>query len=73
MTGSKYPHQSEHSSKIDKLREIVRNTEDNIKETEFSKEFADADQQAMMRQKNTRRQQSIEELKEEIKEEIDKK
>lgn len=73
MTNSKYPKQGEDTSKVDKLREIIRNTEENIKETEFSEEFAHTNQSVIMNQKNARRKESIKELKEELKEELEKK
>ena len=72
MSKSKHQKQEDHTNKVDKLREIVRNTEENMKETEFSKEFANDRQHAVMSQKNERRKHSIEELKEEIKEEREK-
>jgi small acid-soluble spore protein (thioredoxin-like protein) len=55
---------------IERMREIIRNTEDNLQEAEISKEFAGLEQRAKMKQKNERRKQSIEVLKEEMKEEI---
>ena len=41
-------------------------------EAEFSKEFVDPMQREIIREKNERREQSIEELKEEVKDEITK-
>ena len=55
---------------IERIREIIRNTEDNLHEAEISKEFVDLDQKVELSQKNERRKQSIEVLKEEMKEEI---
>ena len=55
---------------LEQLREIIRNTEDNLQEAEISKEFADLEQKVEMSQKNERRKQAIEVLKEEMKEEI---
>lgn len=57
---------------INRMRDIVRNTENNLQEAEFSKEFADPIDQEWINEKNNRRKNSIEELKEEIKEEISK-
>lgn len=59
-------------SNIGKMREIVRNTEKNLMEAEFSKEFADPEQRVMIRNQNARRKHSMEELKQEIKEELGK-
>ena len=55
---------------LERMREIIRNTEDNLQEAEISKEFADLEQKVELTQKNERRKQSIEVLKEEMKEEI---
>lgn len=67
----KHPKQDD-KSKVDRIREIVRNTEGNYKEAELGKEFADDFQREMMSEKNERRKQAIEELKEELKEEVEK-
>ena len=66
---SKQKHQ-DNKSNIEKMRHIVRNTEDNLHEAEISLEFSDPLQKVEVNQKNERRKQSIKMLKEEIKEEI---
>ena len=66
---SKRKHQ-DGKSNIEKMRDIVRNTEDNLHEAEISLEFTDPIQSVKVNQKNERRQHSIKTLKEEIKEEI---
>lgn len=55
---------------IERMRDIVRNTEENLHEAEISLEFTDTLQKVEVEQKNERRKNSIEILKEEIKEEI---
>lgn len=72
MANSRQSKPNDKSSNIERMRDIVRNTEGNLVETEISKEFADPTQQELMGEKNERRRQSIEELKEEIKEEVTK-
>ena len=72
MSNSKYPKTNDNSSNIERIRDIVRNTEDNLMEAEFSKEFADPIDREIINEKNKRRKRSIEELKEEMKEEISK-
>ncbi len=62
---------NDHSQNIDKIREIVRNTEENIREAEFGMEFLDPVQGKMLEEKNKRRKQSVKALKEEMKEEIE--
>ena len=69
MSKSKHPKQT---SKVDRIREIVKNTEGNFQEAELGKEFADGIQREIISEENERRKQSIDELKEEIKEEIGK-
>ena len=72
MSNSRHPKTNDNSSNIERIRDIVRNTEGNLKEAEFSKEFADSIEREIINEKNKRRRHSIEELKEEIKEEISK-
>ena len=70
MPNSKYPKPDDRSNNVERIREIVRNTEDNLHEAEISMEFADQTQRAEISEKNARREQSIEALKEEMKDEI---
>jgi len=68
---SKHPKPDNRSNNVERIRDIVRNTEDNIQEAEISMEFADSEQRQRMQEKNSRRKQSIEVLKEEMKDEIE--
>lgn len=70
MSNSKHPKPDDRSNNVEKIRDIVRNTEDNFREAEISMEFADSTQREMMKEKNERRKQSLETLKEEMKDEI---
>ncbi|MGE5626461.1 MAG: small acid-soluble spore protein Tlp [Actinomycetes bacterium] len=70
MSNSKHPKPDDRSNNVERIRDIVRNTEDNLREAEISMEFADSTQREMMQEKNARRKQSIEALKEEMKDEI---
>ena len=70
MPNSKYPKPDDKSNNVERIREIVRNTEDNLHEAEISMEFADPEQRAEISAKNARREQSIEALKEEMQDEI---
>ncbi|WP_274308178.1 small acid-soluble spore protein Tlp [Solibacillus daqui] len=72
MSNSKYPKQDDKTSNVNRIREIVQNTERNLMEAEIGKEFTDGIQREIINEQNERRKQSIEELKEEIKEEIGK-
>lgn len=71
MPNSKYPKPDDRSNNVERIREIVRNTEDNLHEAEISMEFADPTQRAQISQKNERRKESIEALKEEMKDEME--
>lgn len=62
--------QNKSNLNINRIREIVRNTEDNLQEAEVSMEFADSLEKSEIQQKNKRRKETINELKEEIKEEL---
>lgn len=70
MSNSRHLKPDDRSINIERMRDIVRNTEENFHEAEISEEFADPIQREMMREKNERRKKSIEELKEEIKDEL---
>ena len=70
MPNSKYPKPDDRSNNVERIREIVRNTEDNLHEAELSMEFADPAIRAEISEKNARREQSIEVLKEEMQDEV---
>ena len=70
MSNSK--HTKHENNKVDRIREIVRNTERNFMEAEIGKEFLDGLDREIIREKNARRKHEIAELKEEIKEKTDK-
>ena len=60
----------EENLKIKRMRNIIRNTEENLQEAEISSEFADPIQQIKLNQENIRRKQSINSLNKEIEEEV---
>lgn len=72
MSSSRGRKAENRSSNVNRIRDIVRNTEENLNEEEISMEFANPNQYELMSEKNERRKQSIEELKEEVKDEIAK-
>jgi small acid-soluble spore protein (thioredoxin-like protein) len=71
MSNQKHPKSDDRSNNVERIRDIVRNTEENLHEAEISMEFADPMQSEMIKEKNERRKQSIEGLKEEMKDEIE--
>ena len=66
------PNPDERSDNAQKIREIIRNTEENLHEAEISMEFSDSTERQMIQEKNVRRKQSMESLKEEMKDELNK-
>lgn len=68
---SKHSNPDNRSNNVERIRDIVNNTEDNLREAEISMEFADLEQRQRMKEKNERRKQSIDVLKEEMKDEIE--
>jgi len=70
MSNSKNPKPDDRSNNVERIRDIIRNTEENLQEAEISMEFADPMQSELIEEKNERRRHSIEGLKEEMKDEI---
>lgn len=70
MSNSGHPKSDDNSSNVEKIRNIVRNTEENLHEAEISMEFADPQKFEEISEQNKRREQAIEVLKEEMKDEI---
>lgn len=71
MSNSKHPKPDDRSNNVERIRDIIRNTEENLHEAEISMEFADPMQSEIIQEKNERRKQSIEGLKEEMKDEVE--
>ena len=55
---------------VERLQEMVENTEHKIHEAEISMEFADPEERERLKQKNERRRNSIAAMKEEIRDEM---
>lgn len=70
MANSKRAKPDDRSNNVERIRDIVKNTEEKLHEAEISMEFADPSQSEMIKAKNERRKQSIEALKEEMKDEM---
>lgn len=64
------PKPDDRSNNVERIRDIIKNTEENLREAEISMEFADPMQSEIMEEKNERRRESIQELKEEMKDEV---
>ncbi|MEL4025063.1 small acid-soluble spore protein Tlp [Lysinibacillus endophyticus] len=55
---------------VERLQEMVENTEHKLHEAEISMEFAEAEERERLKQKNERRRNSIAAMKEEIRDEM---
>ncbi|WP_100331041.1 small acid-soluble spore protein Tlp [Bacillus xiapuensis] len=63
------PKPDDRADNVEKLQEMVQNTEENIHEAEDSLQFATGEQRQAIAAKNERRQQSIAAFQEEISDE----
>lgn len=68
MTYNK-PKPDDRSDNAAKLKDMVQNTIENIEEAEESLQFSNAEQKAQIEQKNDRRRESIQGMREEIQDE----
>ena len=66
------PNPDDRSDNAQKIREIIRNTEENLQEAEMGMEFSNPAERSLIKEKNERRKQSMESLKEEMKDELNK-
>ncbi|WP_445478782.1 small acid-soluble spore protein Tlp [Lysinibacillus irui] len=70
MANSRQRKPDDRSNNVERIQGIIKNTEEKLHEAEISMEFADPMQSKMVKEKNERRKQSIEALKEEMKDEM---
>jgi len=70
MANSRHRKPDDRSNNVERIRDIVKNTEEKFQEAEISMEFADPLESNRLKEKNKRRKQSIEALKEEMKDEM---
>jgi small acid-soluble spore protein (thioredoxin-like protein) len=70
MANSRHRKPDDRSNNVERMRDIVKNTEEKVQEAEISMEFADPLENNRLKEKNKRRKQSIEALKEEMKDEM---
>ena len=66
------PNPDNRSDNVGKLKSMIQNTEENIREAEIGMEFLEPNQQKEIKEKNKRREQSIQAFREEIKDEAHK-
>jgi small acid-soluble spore protein (thioredoxin-like protein) len=66
MTYHNRPNPDDRSDNVEKLQEMIANTDDNIRKAEATMENLDADNRAQVEAKNERRRESIEAMRSEI-------
>ncbi|HWL23609.1 MAG TPA: small acid-soluble spore protein Tlp [Ureibacillus sp.] len=71
MTNQKQPNPDNRFNNVERLHDMIENTERKIQETEVSMEFATPEERAWIKEKNERRKLSVDAMKEEMKEEMD--
>ena len=70
MTEKKQPNVDNRHNNVERLHDMIENTEAKLKEAEMSMEFASPEEREYLIQKNERRKQSIKAMKEEMKDEM---
>ncbi|MBL6010559.1 small acid-soluble spore protein Tlp [Bacillus halotolerans] len=63
------PNPDDRSDNVEKLQDMVQNTIENIEEAEESMEFASGEDKQHIKEKNARREESIEAFRNEIQDE----
>lgn len=71
MTNEKQPKRDNRFNNVERLHDMIENTQRKLQEAEVSMEFASPEEREMMKQKNERRKQSIEAMNAEMKEEME--
>lgn len=71
MFDQKQPNPDDRSNNVERLHDMIENTERKLQEAEISAEFEPPEKRTWIKEKNERRRQSIDAMKEEMKEEID--
>ncbi|WP_154649423.1 small acid-soluble spore protein Tlp [Calidifontibacillus oryziterrae] len=63
------PKPDDRSDNVEKLQDMVQNTLENIEEAEATMKFASPEERARIQEKNKRREESIQGMREEIRDE----
>ncbi len=71
MDNQNIPNPDNRTNNVERLHDMIENTEKKVQEAEISAEFATPEERTWIREKNERRKQSIDAMKEEMKEEMD--
>ncbi|RUL50890.1 small acid-soluble spore protein Tlp [Lysinibacillus antri] len=70
MSKQNQPNPDNRQNNVERLQEMIENTENKMHEAEISMEFASPEEQQRMKEKNARRQHSIAAMKDEIQDEM---
>lgn len=71
MPNPKQPNPDNRFNNVERLHDMIENTQKKLQEAEVSMEFASPEEREMIKNKNERRKQSIKAMKEEMIEEMD--
>lgn len=71
MPKEKQPKPDNRQNNVERLHDMIENTESKFQEAEISMEFASPEERNMLKNKNERRKQSIDAMKQEMKEEME--
>lgn len=69
MTYNNKPNPDDRSDNVEKLQEMIANTDDNIRKAEATMENLSGEERAQVEAKNERRRESIDSMRAEIKDE----
>jgi small acid-soluble spore protein (thioredoxin-like protein) len=70
MSNHKQPNPDNRNNNVERLHDMIENTQAKLKDAETSLEFASPEEQEAIKQKNERRRQSIAAMENEMKEEM---
>ena len=68
---TKQPKPDDRQNNVERLHDMIENTESKLKEAEISMEFASPEEREFLQTKNEHRKQSIAAMKDEMQEEMD--
>ena len=71
MSKHKQPNPDNRKNNVERLHDMIENTQKKLQETEISLEFASAEERGSIKQKNENRRQSIVAMEKEMKEEME--
>ncbi|WP_042142008.1 small acid-soluble spore protein Tlp [Paucisalibacillus sp. EB02] len=70
MSNHKQPKPDNRNNNVERLHDMIENTQAKLKDAETSLEFANPEEQEIIKQKNERRKQSIVAMEKEMKDEM---